>query len=71
MVHTSEHANKQINEKGPYLLQRAYNPVNWYPWNEEAFEVAKRENRPISLKFWIFLLSLMAILLRCPIRLST
>lgn len=31
MVHASEHANKLINEKGPYLLQHAYNPVDWYP----------------------------------------
>ncbi len=29
--------NKLINEKSPYLLQHAYNPVNWYPWGEEAF----------------------------------
>ncbi|MHB8125786.1 MAG: thioredoxin domain-containing protein [Desulfitobacteriaceae bacterium] len=49
MVHTSEHANKLIYEKSPYLLQHAYNPVNWHPWNEEAFETAKRENKPIFL----------------------
>ncbi len=49
MVHTSEQANKLIDEKSPYLLQHAYNPVNWYPWNEEAFEIAKRENKPIFL----------------------
>ena len=34
--------NRLINEKSPYLLQHAYNPVNWYPWSEEAFELAKR-----------------------------
>src|SRR5690554_327524 len=41
--------NKLINEKSPYLLQHAYNPVNWYPWGEEAFEKAKEENKPIFL----------------------
>ncbi|WP_454052878.1 thioredoxin domain-containing protein [Clostridium sp. Marseille-Q7071] len=42
-------ANRLINEKSPYLLQHAYNPVDWYPWGEEAFEKAKRENKPIFL----------------------
>lgn len=41
--------NKLINEKSPYLLQHAFNPVEWYPWGEEAFEKAKRENRLIFL----------------------
>ncbi|MGM0771889.1 MAG: thioredoxin domain-containing protein, partial [Halobacteriota archaeon] len=41
--------NRLINEKSPYLLQHAYNPVNWYPWGEEAFTKAKEENRPIFL----------------------
>ena len=41
--------NKLISEKSPYLLQHAYNPVNWYPWCEEAFEKAKKENKPIFL----------------------
>jgi len=41
--------NNLINEKSPYLLQHAYNPVNWYPWNEEAFEKAKKEDKPIFL----------------------
>lgn len=41
--------NKLINEKSPYLLQHAYNPVNWYPWSEEAFEIAKKDNKPIFL----------------------
>ena len=49
MVHASEHTNKLINEKSPYLLQHAYNPVDWYPWNEEAFEIAKRDNKPVFL----------------------
>jgi len=43
------HANALINEKSPYLLQHAYNPVEWYPWGEEAFEKARRENKPIFL----------------------
>ena len=41
--------NCLINEKSPYLLQHAYNPVDWYPWGEEAFEKARRENKPIFL----------------------
>jgi uncharacterized protein YyaL (SSP411 family) len=42
-------ANRLIREKSPYLLQHAYNPVDWYPWGEEAFERAKREDKPIFL----------------------
>ncbi len=41
--------NRLINEKSPYLLQHAYNPVDWYAWNEEAFEKARKENKPIFL----------------------
>ncbi|HIH92764.1 TPA: thioredoxin domain-containing protein [Methanosarcina acetivorans] len=41
--------NRLINEKSPYLLQHAYNPVDWYPWGEEAFEKARKENKPIFL----------------------
>jgi len=41
--------NRLINEKSPYLLQHAYNPVNWFPWCDEAFEKAKREDKPIFL----------------------
>lgn len=41
--------NKLINEKSPYLLQHAHNPVNWYPWGKEAFEKANKEDKPISL----------------------
>ena len=44
-----ENRNRLINESSPYLLQHATNPVNWYPWNEEAFTVAKREDKPIFL----------------------
>ena len=42
--------NKLINEKSPYLLQHAYNPINWYPWSDEAFDKAKKEDKPIFLK---------------------
>ncbi|WP_010094274.1 thioredoxin domain-containing protein [Ornithinibacillus scapharcae] len=45
----NQQANNLITEKSPYLLQHAYNPVNWYPWGEEAFEKAKQENKPIFL----------------------
>ncbi|MEM1946165.1 MAG: thioredoxin domain-containing protein [Candidatus Caldarchaeum sp.] len=41
--------NRLINERSPYLLQHAYNPVDWYPWGEEAFQKAKNENKPIFL----------------------
>ncbi len=41
--------NRLINEKSPYLLQHATNPVDWYPWSEEAFEIAKKEDKPIFL----------------------
>ncbi|MCX6318836.1 MAG: thioredoxin domain-containing protein [Bacteroidetes bacterium] len=41
------HSNKLIGESSPYLLQHAYNPVNWYPWGEEALQKAKDENKPI------------------------
>lgn len=43
--------NTLINQKSPYLLQHAYNPVNWYPWCEEAFLKAKQEDKPIFLSF--------------------
>ncbi|MEM4179424.1 MAG: thioredoxin domain-containing protein, partial [Candidatus Caldarchaeum sp.] len=41
--------NRLINERSPYLLQHAYNPVDWYPWGEEALRKAKEENKPIFL----------------------
>jgi len=46
---TNKESNRLIHEKSPYLLQHAYNPVNWYPWCDEAFEKAKREDKPIFL----------------------
>ena len=39
--------NRLITEKSSYLLQHAYNPVDWYPWSQEAFDKAKAENKPI------------------------
>lgn len=39
--------NRLIYEKSPYLLQHAYNPVDWYPWSEEAFIKAEAENKPV------------------------
>ncbi len=42
-------SNKLKNEQSPYLLQHAENPVNWYPWGNEAFEKAREENKPIFL----------------------
>ncbi|WP_345239166.1 thioredoxin domain-containing protein [Pontibacillus salipaludis] len=41
--------NRLIHEKSPYLLQHAYNPVDWYPWGEEAFQKSKEEGKPIFL----------------------
>ena len=41
--------NSLIKEKSPYLLQHAYNPVNWHPWNKEALQCAKVEDKPIFL----------------------
>jgi uncharacterized protein YyaL (SSP411 family) len=45
----SMHTNRLIHEKSPYLLQHAHNPVDWYAWGPEAFEKAKKEDRPIFL----------------------
>lgn len=49
MTHNNVKANKLISEKSPYLLQHAYNPVDWHPWNEDTFELAKKMNKPIFL----------------------
>ena len=46
---TPRFTNRLSEEKSPYLLQHANNPVSWYPWGEEAFEKARRENKPIFL----------------------
>ena len=42
-------ANSLIHQSSPYLLQHAYNPVQWYAWGEEAFEQARQQNKPIFL----------------------
>ncbi|BCG59750.1 thioredoxin domain-containing protein [Paenibacillus sp. URB8-2] len=42
-----KYTNRLINEKSPYLLQHAHNPVDWMPWGEEAFVKAKAENKPV------------------------
>jgi len=41
--------NRLIFESSPYLLQHARNPIDWYPWNEEAISLAQREDKPIFL----------------------
>lgn len=41
-----KYTNKLINEKSPYLLQHAHNPVDWYPWEPEAFGRAAGEDKP-------------------------
>lgn len=43
------YTNRLIHEKSPYLLQHAHNPVDWYPWGKEAFDKARKENKPIFL----------------------
>jgi uncharacterized protein YyaL (SSP411 family) len=43
----TKHSNSLINESSPYLLQHAHNPVNWYPWGEEALSIAKQKDCPI------------------------
>lgn len=46
---TNHTANRLAKEKSPYLLQHAQNPVDWFPWGKEAFEVAKNKDKPIFL----------------------
>src|SRR5262245_18224650 len=47
MSASPSNANRLIREKSPYLLQHAHNPVEWYPWGPEAFEAARKQNKPI------------------------
>ncbi len=42
-------ANRLANETSPYLLQHRHNPVDWHPWGDEAFEKARRENKPLLI----------------------
>ena len=44
-----KHTNRLADETSPYLLQHAHNPVDWFPWGQEAFDKAQRENKPILL----------------------
>jgi hypothetical protein len=41
--------NRLIHEKSPYLLQHAKNPVDWFPWGDEAFSLARKKDRPVFL----------------------
>ena len=41
--------NQLIHEKSPYLLQHAYNPVEWHAWSEETFDLARKQNKPVFL----------------------
>src|SRR5262249_25494691 len=43
------YTNRLIHEKSPYLLQHAHNPVDWYPWGQEALDKAKKEDKRIFL----------------------
>jgi len=47
--HGGEKYNRLIFEKSPYLLQHAANPVDWYPWGEDAFQQAQQEDKPVFL----------------------
>src|SRR2546422_7191812 len=49
MSDTPKYRNRLLQETSPYLLQHAHNPVDWYPWGEEALARAKAENKPILL----------------------
>ncbi|XP_058477588.1 spermatogenesis-associated protein 20 [Solea solea] len=44
-----KHTNRLADERSPYLLQHAHNPVDWYPWGQDAFDKAKNEDKPIFL----------------------
>jgi uncharacterized protein YyaL (SSP411 family) len=46
---THKHTNRLVHETSPYLQQHAHNPVDWYPWGEEAFSRARAENKPLLL----------------------
>jgi uncharacterized protein YyaL (SSP411 family) len=46
-MNKNKKSNRLISEGSPYLLQHAYNPVDWYTWSEEAFQAAKQLNKPI------------------------
>jgi uncharacterized protein len=45
---TTTRGNRLARETSPYLLQHAHNPVDWYPWGDEAFAAARRERKPAT-----------------------
>ena len=47
MSASKKYTNSLVNSTSPYLLQHAHNPVDWYPWGEEAFVKAKAENKMV------------------------
>ena len=47
LIMEKKYSNALLNETSPYLLQHAHNPVNWYPWGEEALKLAKQQDKPI------------------------
>ena len=49
MAERQKYTNRLIHEKSPYLLQHAHNPVDWFPWGDEAFLAAKEQDKPIFL----------------------
>ncbi len=49
MEDTPKYTNRLVKEKSPYLLQHAHNPVDWYPWGNEAFQAAMDQDKPIFL----------------------
>lgn len=49
MANRHTYTNRLVNQKSPYLLQHAHNPVDWYPWGDEAFHAAKEQDKPIFL----------------------
>ena len=49
MNESGDHRNRLAGETSPYLLQHAANPVDWYPWGEEAFQKARTEDKPVLL----------------------
>ncbi|PSR06492.1 MAG: hypothetical protein BRD49_00200, partial [Bacteroidetes bacterium SW_10_40_5] len=46
---TQQVANRLAKETSPYLLQHAHNPVDWFPWGDEAFQKAKEEDKPLII----------------------
>ena len=50
--------NRLINETSPYLLQHAHNPVDWYPWGEEALSPLERGGQACPAQHWLFRLPL-------------